>query len=87
MTTSKISNVPRKGKFLASMADADASIATLTDEIKILGESIKDRDKMVAEVTDIHKVENWTLFAADSAAKEILAFAKNRLNKFYSPKL
>merc|ERR1719162_1688083 len=28
-----------------------------------------------------------TLFASDSAAKEILAFAKNRLNKFYNPKL
>ena len=25
--------------------------------------------------------------ASDTAAKEVLAFAKNRLNKFYNPKL
>ena len=28
-----------------------------------------------------------TLFASDSAAKELLSFAKNCLNKFYNPKL
>jgi len=79
-----------EGKLTASIADAKESIATLTDEIKTLGQNIKDLDKMVAEATDNRKEENSdfkTLFASDSAAKEILAFAKNRLNKFYNPKL
>merc|ERR1712182_131337 len=32
--------------------------------------------------------EDYTeLMASDSAAKELLNFAKNRLNKFYNPKL
>jgi len=79
-----------EGKLSASMADAKESIATLADEIKALGEGIKDLDKTVAEATDNRKEENSdfkTLFASDAAAKEILAFAKNRLNKFYNPKL
>jgi len=79
-----------EGKLTASIADSKESIATLTDEIKTLGANIKDLDKMVAEATDNRKEENSdfkTLFASDSAAKEILAFAKNRLNKFYNPKL
>merc|ERR1712232_641144 len=44
----------------------------------------------VAEATANRKEENSdfkTLFASDSAAKDVLAFAKNRLNKFYNPKL
>jgi len=79
-----------EGKLSASMADAKESIATLADEIKALGEGIKDLDKTVAEATDNRKEENSdfkTLFASDAAAKELLAFAKNRLNKFYNPKL
>merc|ERR1740130_721715 len=79
-----------EGKLTASIADSKESIATLTDEVKTLGANIKDLDKMVAEATENRKEENSdfkTLFASDSAAKEILAFAKNRLNKFYNPKL
>merc|ERR1719263_2126570 len=79
-----------EGKLSASMADAKESIATLADEIKALGEGIKDLDKTVAEATANRKEENSdfkTLYASDSAAKEILAFAKNLLNKFYNPKL
>jgi chromosome segregation ATPase len=82
--------VRAEGKLTASIEDAKESIATLTDEIKTLGENIKDLDKTVAEATENRKEENSdfkTLFASDSAAKEILAFAKNRLNKFYNPKL
>merc|ERR1719265_2918122 len=55
-----------------------------------LGEAIADLDKTVAEATANRKEENSdfkTLFASDTAAKELLAFAKNRLNKFYNPKL
>ena len=79
-----------EGKLTASITDAKESIATLADEIKELGAGIKALDKTVAEATDNRKEENSdfkTLFASDSAAKEILAFAKNRLNKFYNPKL
>merc|ERR1712014_429573 len=40
--------------------------------------------------TEQRKEENedfTELMASDSAAKELLGFAKNRLNKFYNPKL
>jgi len=80
----------QEGKLTASIEDAKESIATLIDEIKTLGQGIKDLDKTVAEATDNRKEENSdfkSLYASDSAAKEILAFAKNRLNKFYNPKL
>merc|ERR1719161_2005617 len=79
-----------EGKLTASIEDAKESIATLTDEIKALGEGIADLDKTVAEATDNRKEENSdfkTLYASDAVAKELLAFAKNRLNKFYNPKL
>merc|ERR1719238_1219099 len=79
-----------EGKLTASMEDAKETIAATTDEIKALEQGIKDLDKTVAEATANRKEENSdfkTLFASDSAAKELLAFAKNRLNKFYNPKL
>merc|ERR1712137_1439083 len=79
-----------EGKLTASIADAKESIATLADEIKALGEGIKDLDKTVAEATANRKEENSdfkTLFASDAAANELLEFAKSRLNKFYNPKL
>merc|ERR1711937_417305 len=44
----------------------------------------------VADATDQRKEENedyTELMASDSAAKDLLGFAKNRLNKFYNPKL
>merc|ERR1719161_1030125 len=65
-------------------------ITTLTDEIKALEEGIVALDKAVAEGTEQRKKENedyTELMASDSAAKEIILFAKNRLNKFYNPKL
>jgi chromosome segregation ATPase len=70
--------------------DSKEDIATLEDEIKALTESIKALDKAVAEATEQRKQENTEfteLMASDSAAKEVLGFAKNRLNKFYNPKL
>jgi len=82
--------VRAEGKLTASMEDAKESIATLADEIKELAAGIKALDKTVAEATANRKEENSdfkTLYASDSAAKELLAFAKNRLNKFYNPKL
>merc|ERR1711939_1065187 len=50
----------------------------------------KALDKSVAEATEQRKEENedfTTLMAQDTAAKELLGVAKNRLNKFYNPKL
>merc|ERR1712072_55868 len=55
-----------------------------------LQDSIKALDKAVADATEQRKQENedfTELMASDSAAKELLGFAKNRLNKFYNPKL
>merc|ERR1719265_2424405 len=65
-------------------------IAALADEIKALEAGIKALDKSVAEATEQRKEENaefTDLMANDGAAKDILGFAKNRLNKFYNPKL
>merc|ERR1719424_2572730 len=73
-----------------AIADAKEGIATLQAEIKALGASITALDKSVAAATEQRKEENedfQSLMASDSAAKEILGFAKNRLNKFYNPTL
>jgi chromosome segregation ATPase len=72
------------------IAKAKELIATLTDEIAALTAGIVELDKSVAEATEQRKAENEefkSLMAADTAAKELLVFAKNRLNKFYNPSL
>jgi len=70
--------------------DENEAIATLKDEIKALEDGIVALDKAVAEATEQRK-EEYAEFVEiqtnDNAAKELLAFAKNRLNKFYNPKL
>merc|ERR1712032_394472 len=66
------------------------AIAQLKSDIKALVDGIAALDKAVAEATADRKEENAAykeLMAQDSAAKEVLGFAKNRLNKFYNPKL
>jgi septal ring factor EnvC (AmiA/AmiB activator) len=66
------------------------AIAMLTDEIKSLEDGIVALDKSVAQATEQRKEENaefTELMANDAAAKEVLGYAKNRLNKFYNPKL
>merc|ERR1719373_1426750 len=73
-----------------AIADAKESIATLASEIKALEEGIKELDKSVAEATSTRKEEHddyVETLAANTAAKDLLNFAKNRLNKFYNPKL
>jgi len=70
--------------------EAKGSVATLADEIKALTEGIEELDKSVAEATEQRKEENTeyvATLAANKAAVDILGFAKNRLNKFYNPKL
>jgi len=66
------------------------AIAHLGTEIAALIAGIKELDKMVMEATAQRQEENEDfkdLMASDTAAKELLKFAKNRLNKFYNPKL
>jgi chromosome segregation ATPase len=73
-----------------AIEDTKEGIATLESEIEALTNSIKALDKAVASATEQRKEENeefTELMASDSAAKELLNFAKNRLNKFYNPKL
>merc|ERR1719253_1691170 len=73
-----------------TIAGSSESIATLTDEIKALSEGIKALDKDVAESTETRKEKHddfTELMAQDGAAKKLLGMAKNRLNKYYNPKL
>merc|ERR1719236_325633 len=73
-----------------AIADYKESIATLAEEIEALEDGIKALDKQVAEATEERKEEheeNVATLENDRAAKEIIGVAKNRLNKFYNPKL
>merc|ERR1711933_49035 len=66
------------------------AISTLTQEMSALTAGIKSLDKSVAEATEQRKEENAeykSLIASNTAATRVLEFAKNRLNKFYNPKL
>jgi len=66
------------------------AIATLTEEIAALTKAIKDTDTAVAEATAQRKAEHEDYksdLSANTAAKEIIKLAKNRMNKFYNPKL
>jgi len=74
----------------AGIATTTEAIATFKDEIKALEAGIKALDKSVAEATEQRQnenVESKDLMATNGAAKELLAFAKNKLNKFYNPKM
>jgi len=78
------------GQLKASIEAGQGAIATLEEEIAALTQGIKDLDASVAEATANRKAEHEEyneLIASDSAAKEILGLAKNRLQKFYNPKL
>jgi len=70
--------------------NAKEDMAKLSEEIDVLKAAIKELDKNVMEATEQRKEENEDfkdLMASDTAAKELMKFAKNRLNKFYNPKL
>merc|ERR1719253_1788978 len=74
----------------SAIAEAKDSLETLASEIKALEAGIKDLDKSVADASEQRKSEHEEfveLTASDAAAKELLGFAKNRLNKFYNPRL
>merc|ERR1719171_2871940 len=70
--------------------DDKAAVETLKSEIEALEKGIQELDKDVAEATEQRKDENseYTAeLAANTAAVELIKFAKNRMNKFYNPKL
>merc|ERR1719298_280655 len=73
-----------------AIADAKESVATLKEEIEGLEDGIKALDKAVAEATEQRKEEhadNVETLTNDNAAKELIGIAKNRMNKFYNPKM
>jgi len=73
-----------------AVADAKEGVATLAEELESLASGIKALDKQVAEATSQRKEEHADsveVLINDNAAKELIGFAKNRLNKFYNPKL
>merc|ERR1719191_384810 len=73
-----------------AIEDAKESISTLKSEVKALEEGVSKLDKSVAEATSTRKEEHddyVETLAGNTAAKDLLAFAKNRLQKFYNPKL
>jgi chromosome segregation ATPase len=73
-----------------AIADAEEGIATVKEEIAALEAGIKALDKSVTEATEQRQKEHAefnSLMSSDSAAKELLGLAKNRLNKFYNKAL
>jgi chromosome segregation ATPase len=90
-TEDKMKGLVREdGKLEKAIAESKEFISNAAEEIKALTEGIEALDKSVAEGTDNRKEENSdykTLMANNGAAKEIMLFAKNRLNKFYNPKM
>merc|ERR1719160_1784032 len=78
------------GKIEAAIAENKEAITALTTDIEALADGIKELDKDVAEATEQRKEENsdyQVALAANSAAVELIGVAKNRMNKFYNPKL
>merc|ERR1719322_2017042 len=66
------------------------SLATLAEEMKALKAGIVALDKAVEEATEQHKSESTEykdLVSSNTAARELILFAKNRLQKFYNPRL
>merc|ERR1719265_3137073 len=73
-----------------AIAEHKESIKSTTAELDALTKGIKELDKSVAEATKQRKEEHAEYqesMASDGAAKELLEMAKNRLAKFYSPKI
>jgi len=78
------------GNMEKSIADLKGRLETVSDEIKGLENTIVQLDKEVAENTAQRKDEHQTYvsnMAANQATEQLLEMAKNRLNKFYNPKL
>merc|ERR1719316_2234687 len=80
----------KKKAFARTISDIETSIdkgkdalATAEEEIDSVSDGIRELDKKVAEATEQRKEENKefkTLMASNTAAKELLGMAKNRLS-------
>merc|ERR1719310_347087 len=73
-----------------SIEEDKEAVETLKGEIEALEEGIVNLDKDVTQATEQRKEENTEYvaeLAANTAAVELIKFAKNRMNKFYNPKL
>merc|ERR1719394_869138 len=73
-----------------AISEMDSAIAELSDQIAQLEAGVKALDKSVSDATSLRQGENVDfkqLISDDSTAKNLLLFAKNRLNQFYNPKL
>lgn len=76
-------------KLASEMEETEDSLATLTEEIKVLGQSIQALDKSVFDWTAQRKKEHDQFlneFATAATAKRLIEKAMLRLEKFYSPK-
>lgn len=70
--------------------EAKESVTTLTQEIKNLEDGIVKLDRDVVQATEMRKEEHeefTATLAANNAAMKLIDFAKNRMQKFYNPKL
>merc|ERR1719453_2930871 len=71
-------------------SDATEKLAALTDEIAVMTKGLADLDSQVEEASYNRKEEHEDYTASmqqNAAAKEIINFAKNRLQKFYNPSM
>merc|ERR1719199_1906353 len=78
------------GQTEATITELKDNAASLQSDIATLTEEIKELDKSVAAATEQRKAEHaeYTNTATlNEAASQLLAKAKNRLNKFYNPVL
>jgi septal ring factor EnvC (AmiA/AmiB activator) len=73
-----------------AIANAKDLVSTINEEIAKIAAGIKALNKAVADATKQRKAQNTAYveeLASNNAAIEILGIAKNRLNRFYNPKL
>jgi len=73
-----------------AIAETTDALGTIADEIAAVETEIKELDKSVVVATEQRKDEHAEyeeLMASNTAAKELILFAKNRMQKFYNPKL
>jgi len=78
------------GDHESAISDLSSMPAQLNEEIDALGDGIRELDNSVTDATEQRKEEANAyapLMAGDATAKELILYAKNRLNKFYNPKL
>jgi hypothetical protein len=73
-----------------SIEEASNTVATTVEEIKALEEGITELDREVAGATEQRKEEHEefvSTLASNNGALALIEMAKNRMNKFYNPKL